>query len=311
MVFHRKRQIRSATRQANLRDERLSTRDVFSYHANRSISSVSRGREETTSSPVRDRNTARPFWHLLPGLFALAAIISCAIYASLLNTTPRIHVASVSDPEALLLRPTDEYSQGAEALLRSSLLNRNKITVNTEQLNQRMSAMFPELSEVNFVLPFIGQRIVVELHASQPAMILKTAQGKSYLIDNSGRVLLNSNETTKQNLAKGLPVVKDESNLPIEQGKNILPKQSVEFLTTVYNQLNSKGVAIESMTLPPQPNRLHVKLGGKPYYLKFSLLMDPKQASGNALAVLHEFDAKHIVPSQYVDLRIEERVFYL
>ncbi len=308
MPFRGNRKPSLTARQARLNNERLPKRDVFSYHARRSESPAVLGREEAQS--VRATKPTHRFWHLLPGLLALAAVVVCAIYATVLDTSPRIKVIGADDVSSYL-RPSSEYYQTAHDLLQESVLNRNKVTIDTERISRRMESEFPELSSVTTILPLISHRPIIEIKANRPVMVLAGNTGSGdFLIDNTGRALVTNNKVSGDAL-KGLPVVTDESNLPLGQGKNVLPKQTVEFLTTVHSQLISQGIPIENMSLPPQPNRLHVKLAGKPYYLKFNVLMDPKQASGNAVAVLRKFEAEHIVPTQYIDFRIEERFFYL
>jgi hypothetical protein len=53
-----------------------------------------------------------------------------------------------------------------------------------------------------------------------------------------------------------------------------------------------------------------VRLPGQKYHLKFSMLTDPRQAVGSYLAIRDKLAKENATPSEYIDLRTDEKVFY-
>lgn len=284
---------------------RLSNRDVFSYHNVRSVSDSKVGRGEQPDVSVSRRRT-RFNWRIWPTLIAGMVLIISIGYMLTLSTLPRI--ITNNQDNMPLLRPIEDYEKAASGILRGSVLNRNKVTIDVAGFNSAMKQQFPEIEQADLTVPLVEQRPVLKLSFSKPVIKLSTIKSGTYLLDANGRALLRE---VKNESKSDLPLVVDESGLSIEVGKGVLTKQTIDFITTVNHQLSSQNHKVESMSLPPNAHRLHVKIADKPYHLKFNTLTDAKIASGSAIALIKKLDADHITPSQYIDLRVEEKVYYL
>ena len=107
-----------------------------------------------------------------------------------------------------------------------------------------------------------------------------------------------------------IPTVDDESTIKIELGKSALPGNDVAFIQEVVGQLAAKGLKTSSVVLPRAAEALDVRIEGQPYFIKFSLQTDAKVAVGSFLAVKQKLDNEHIVPGQYIDVRVEGKAYY-
>lgn len=216
----------------------------------------------------------------------------------------------MTNPQGVpLLRSKQEYQQELDRILSSSILNQNKLTINTAKLTDQFATKFPELGYVEIVLPFMGRRPVIEATTSRPALFLSTSTD-SYVVDGKGRAVINLKDLPDNAKSMAIPTVKDQADIDVGVGKAVLAKQDVTFITTLYKQFAAKQISVSSIELPPLASELHVRLSGRPYYIKFSLLTDSRIAVGQYLALDQELSNKHITPSEYVDSRVEEKIYY-
>jgi hypothetical protein len=246
-------------------------------------------------------------WQQIPAILALAVIVICFGYAISLSSDPKIAPISNSSNNALL-HSQKAYHDAAEQILGSSLLNSTKITIDTDHFNDAMKQRFPELSEASITLPLMGRRPIVELAVVQPTLILTNQHG-TYVLDSNGRAIL-SLSSTKSVSNLQLPVVTDQTNLPVSPGKGALTNQDVSFITGFVTELKSKQLQVSSLVLPPVANQLLVHVTGLNYYIKCSLIADPRISAGEFLALKQQLDTAHTPPSEYMDVRLEEKVYY-
>ncbi len=76
-------------------------------------------------------------------------------------------------------------------------------------------------------------------------------------------------------------------------------------------QLSQESLQPESITLPAvAANEADVRIVGQSYFVKFSTLIDPRQAVGAYQIVKAKLDTDHTSPKEYIDVRVEEKVFY-
>ncbi len=282
--------------------------NFISYHASRQQAEARQQQVRQVASQDLGRpkqDTVRNFsWmHWAIGL----VLAVCALYSLSLSTNARF---TMTNPRGVpLLRAKQEYQDELAKLLGGSLLNQNKITIDTDKLTSEFANKFPELDKVEIVLPFMGRRPVVEATTSTPALFLSTSSG-TYVIDGKGRAVIDSKSLPADARALAIPTVKDQADIDVGVGKAVLSKQDVAFITSLYQQFAAKQMSVSSVELPPLASELRVRVSGKPYYIKFSLLTDSRVAVGQYLALDEVLTAKRITPSEYVDSRVEEKIYY-
>lgn len=239
---------------------------------------------------------------LIPTYLALVAIFGSIVYSTTLSTTPTIVFAGDPSP----FRSTAEYKSLAEKILASSLLNHSKLTINTSSINNSFLAQAPELDAAKLVLPIIGRRPTLTLHARQPALILAT-KTNALIIDESGKAVSDARQLPSS-LREGLLTLQDDSGLEVHSGDQAVTKETVQFILEANRQLKSKNLAIERLTLPVTPNEVDIHIQGLKYYVKADVTADVRVQIGSFLAVKDKLGSKP--PGEYMDVRVEEKVFY-
>lgn len=239
-------------------------------------------------------------------MLALLVLLVCVVYSTILSSKAKFVLDTPAGTKPL--RSINTYQQEATIILNSSLFNKNKLTVNTTKLSQQMEAQFPELSGVSVILPLMGHRPLIEATVDKPALLIASNKGV-FVVGQSGKVLIKTSDI-KGAGDLAIPTVRDEADLSIEPGKGALSSQDVTFITTVVRQFEAKNISIASLELPTLASELYIHITGQPYYVKFSLLTDPRIATGQFFALKKNLEVENITPAEYIDSRVEERVFY-
>lgn len=275
---------------------------VFSYYSSRS----------SASSTSPQKGERKHWWQggwarHLPSFVALGLVTISVLYCLSLSTNPKV-VVSTSSPQAVVLRDKNEYQAGAQRILEQSILNRTKFTVNSSGFEKAFKNEFPEVDDVSLTLPIVSPRPIVTISTAQP-QIMVTAQSKVYVLDRRGTVIMMANDLSSS-IRQNLPVVNDQSGLVVSVGKTVLPADDIQFITGVLAQFKAKGVTAETITLPTTAHEVDIKPAGQPYYVKFSVDTNAREAAGAYLATKQYLDQSHTAPSQYVDVRIPGRAYF-
>lgn len=293
----------------NERRKRVSTTQsgVFSYYSQRTGAPVtnaeSTGRHAESGSMFKRLNLRLGY---LPSYIALIAIIFAVLYSFWLQPVPRITV--INQP-GTVYRDSKLYQAEIENIWHNSLLNQTKLTVRSGTIRSDILSRFGELGDVQIELPLLGRRPAITLTPAKPAMQLISSNGIFY-VSSSGRVMAETTDVT-QNQLGDLPVVRDEGGLDAEVNTIVIPEPQAIFLQKLYAQLLAADITVQSLTLPNNAaNQADVRISGHKYFIKFSTDTDPRQAVGTYLAARDKLVAEGVSPTEYIDVRVEEKVFY-
>jgi hypothetical protein len=69
-------------------------------------------------------------------------------------------------------------------------------------------------------------------------------------------------------------------------------------------------VSVSSLTLPKTAQELDLRTKDRPYYVKFYLGGDALLQAGQFLATRRQFDTSNTQPAEYLDVRVEGKIFY-
>ncbi len=282
---------------------------AFSYSANRNDQEYAFGRGVPRDQDVRRRERLVRYWRQRLGMFiAGVALIVCVIYSLQLSNQPKV-VSLASSSTDYFLQSTDVYQRAAAKAFASSIFNDNKITVNTVGIQNRLQKEFPELSDVSVTIPLMSHRPIVYIAPTTPSLILANSKD-SFVLDNNGKALLQTSQVASIDKLK-LPTITDQSGLQVKKGDIALAGTEVEFIRIVRAELEAKGVAIETITLPTAAYELDVKPSGVGYFVKFNMHEDSaRQQAGTFLAVRARLATQAITPSSYIDVRLDGRAYY-
>lgn len=288
-MFVKKKQDRSSFNKDN--------KKIFSYYQNRDQQSSGNNRSNTS------KNKATKIFTNIPVILSVLVIVFSIIYSITLSSTPSIKIVNNSN-SIVSKEGTDRFNHLAKEELEKSIFNKSKITINTDKIQNELIKLIPEATDIAIALPIVSRSPVIYIRIAEPSLTLSTNEQK-YILDEKGRVI--TKET--QNYEK-LVEVKDKSGIAINLGDQAIPTKQVDFINQVKNQFGNKKLKIEFFELSKNANELVVKLKNKDYIVKFNLLGDVRTQSGTAIATIKYLKQKSIKPSQYIDVRVEERSYY-
>lgn len=302
MLGRKKSSDKTSVRQTRIPIQRSENKEFFSYHAasNRDRDSTPNRQRSGVPAPEKRKFNLQH----IPTVFAIICVCLSVLYITTLQPKAVLR----TEKNNVTLQNEEVYRDYIEKTLSSSVLNRSKLTFDAKKLEQEMAREFPELDSVSVSIPLISHKIIINLFAQKPALLMGSEKGV-FILNKNGQAIVKA---SAQQPVEGLtiPLVRDEANIPIELGKGALTSQDVAFITTLVSQFENKKIGIDSLTLPPLASELRVKPTGEKYYIKFSLLTDPRIVSGQFFAARKKFIADNVTPSEYVDSRVEEKVFF-
>jgi hypothetical protein len=237
---------------------------------------------------------------LVPTIIALGVICLSIVYNTTLSTSPGINFAG----DTPVYRSADAYKDDIAKILNSSLFNHSKLTINTKSTITAILKAYPELDAATISLPIIGRRPTVTLHAQNPVLIL-TTQTSALVLGANGKAVAETKQLMSS-LTDKLLTVQDKSGVQVHAGDQALSTETVSFIADLAAQLAAKQLTIESLILPSGGNELDVRVKDQVYYLKTDVSGDARLQIGAFLAA-RDGGAK---PAEYMDVRVEEKVFY-
>jgi hypothetical protein len=229
-------------------------------------------------------------------------VVVCIVKLLAVSTNSKV-IVSVVDDYPVSQTAIESYAKAADVLLRDSLLNRSKLTLDTNGIAASMQKQFPELTSVVVTVPLVGNRPVIYVSSSRPAFTLQTGTGL-YSMDAKGYVLAQLATP-----ANSLTLLKEASSRTPKPGSQYLASSTMTFCATVVYELRQGGVTLSYLDLPTSaPYELDAYVSAKPYHIRFNLQADAMQQSGAAVATLQYLGTN--TPGQYLDVRVSERVYY-
>jgi cell division septal protein FtsQ len=194
-----------------------------------------------------------------------------------------------------------EITREAQAIVASNWAESNLLTLSGNRLSTQLLAVDPMIKTAT-VSKYWPNRISVKITLKQPSLGW-TSGNQSFLLDRDGTVI-GAFPT-----GQALPVVQDNSNLPVQLGQRVVSSQFVGFTTDV---------AAAMARLKLGPAKLEVKDTTADLYATttagYQLIFDTSRSSVDEIAdlqtILTALAAQKKQASQYIDLRVVGRAYY-
>lgn len=279
---------------------------VFSYYASRSRTEMNTGRQDNAAVK---KNKFRLAGRRARAVFVLCAVVMGAGLLLWVEDKPNIEVVSQTPNTPSLLQKPAVYQKAGQEMLNESPMNRLKLTVNTNALENKLKQRFPEINEVAITMPVTSRRLLFKIQPATPAFVIDSRGQESFIIDGRGVAVVKAANVPSLARLK-LVIVNDESGLDINIGKPVLPGESVDFISGVIGQLKAQNLEPASLILPTVANELHIRLAGEGYLVKFNMAGDARLQSGAFVAVKKKLAAENKKPAEYIDVRVNDKVFY-
>jgi hypothetical protein len=255
-----------------------------------------------SASPFKKKPAKHPGRKILfraADIVLIVLLLAGLIYSLLLKPQPRVAVNDLSYHSQAV------YDSQISPLF-GGFKNGNKITFDESSTAAAIRKKFPEVQNVRIELPFFSEKPTVWLDISPPAFKLQSSSG-IYIVDSQGLAVAGAADLPE---LKDLVTLIDKSDYPAMVGRQMLSSQAVDFINTVIAQVRHNKVPISSLTLPAVVQEMDLRTADQPYFVKFYLGGNAEVQTGQFLASRQKFIQTKQPPSQYLDVRVEGKIFY-
>ncbi len=277
--------------------------NVYSYYGSTKKSPSKRSRGS--------KNRLARFWRTLRSIslvriaLVLVGVVAIATVLSV-NANPIVRF----EEGVLPLHAAEVYRTTTSKVIKSSIFNRSKLTFDYSGVENKLKSEMPEITDVSISFDLVGRSPVVSLSLQPPTYRVKSA-GKIWVIDNRG-VVIAPESTTDRDLSP-LPLITDEIGLVLSDesiGKSLLSPGEVEFLGQVMASLKSVNITPDYVYIPATLREIDIQLSGESWRYKLNTSEQGRDQAGALLAARETLSKSGQTPTEYVDLRAGEKVFW-
>ncbi len=252
-----------------------------------------------------------PFQKVISGfvLFIIALVIINILYIS-------------PNPKVIILNNNVKLAQVYNSIygkdlygfvqnqLSSSILNNNKLFINLSGISKKIRSNYPVFNVVNMSDGLISHQVTVTLLSEDPSFYIVSKDSGNYVLDQNGVAILKYNSPLNQ-IGLNLATIQDHRNISYKIGSLVLSSSEVNFINTILTQFKLKKYSVTGISINAEGQELDINLKNINYYIKFNLATnDPDIQIGSYFATANYLKNNNISPSQYVDVRLEGRVYY-
>ncbi|HEV2413044.1 MAG TPA: hypothetical protein VGS28_04570 [Candidatus Saccharimonadales bacterium] len=203
------------------------------------------------------------------------------------------------------------YEQSAASANNLDLAEHFSATLNPSLIASTLESQHHEIANVVVKKSLFDPHPQVFVTLRQPVLIWKTSHDpQAYYVDSSGVTFTYNAYGNDSKLVQ----VNDESNVPTTVGSTVTSSQQIAFLGELVGSLqslSSGSVQLSRVVFPQTSTReIDVYLVGRSFYAKVDLDSSPVQQAGEIVQAVDYLQTHNSLPSQYIDVRVDGRVFY-
>jgi hypothetical protein len=153
----------------------------------------------------------------------------------------------------------------------------------------------------------LGHRPEVKISTSAPLAVL-TQPGSSYILSTRGRLLLPASESNID--LSRLSILQNQTGVNGKAGEQFIsPDETADFsiLIAQFKADNDKGVVFLLSSLP---HEIQAREQGKTYTVRFLLNNNIAGQYGALRATQNQLQKLGQNPTQYIDVRLADKVYY-
>ncbi len=275
---------------------------VFSYYnsGHKQLNTAQRTNRISGSAEAARRHGQNIFRHWF-GIVAAIILITSSGYIISLSLKPQIII------EGTAYRPMSEYQTIGESALKGNPLNYTKPTLPRVAIEKKIKEQIPETQKVIVSAPLLGHRPNITLVMDEPAAVMKQQDEQDLIVSQRGRLLLTANHSK---YTANLPVITNQSGVIGKAGEQFLRPDDMRSLNSVIEQIKLSGSAA-GYILPPQTREIiMVEPSRGVYQVRFLFGDTILQQYGALRATQKKLLELGEKPSEYVDARLANKIFY-
>jgi 5-carboxymethyl-2-hydroxymuconate isomerase len=198
--------------------------------------------------------------------------------------------------------------------IKNNLICKNIILVTSKNIKNQLSEKFPEILESKISKNFLKRKLTINITEREEIGIIcsgdpafaKASVGTCFYFDNDGIVFKNA-PTTSGSL---ITIIQDYSNRKYAIGDKISEKSFIDIILEISENLFAEiGLKVSNFNIDSYPIEELKATTNEGWYVLFSLKRDIKSQLLALKVALNE-KIQSRTSLQYIDLRIENRIYY-
>jgi len=258
----------------------------------------SRGREK----PKKNKYNLEIINSKITRIILIVPVLIIFVYSSFLSYDPVIKINGSQ------YRTMSSYQLIAKKVISGNFRDSLKFLQQTQNDSSKLSELLPEATSIKFGSTLLGHNPVITITTEKPFMIFQQKGAPDFIIGQSGRALLTVGDALK--MYQALPKLINASSINNRAGDQVLSPDEANELLQLVSQYRADN-SFPSFSLPNNPYEIDVKEVGKSYFVKYSLDATILTQYGSLRATELELKQLGQTPSQYIDVRLANKVFYL
>ncbi|MEI6188191.1 MAG: hypothetical protein WCP46_06820 [Alphaproteobacteria bacterium] len=235
-------------------------------------------------------------------LIAIILVLFICVYSSLLGSDPVIKIDGVQ------YRSLKSYQLLAQQVLASDARNKLKFLLQSQNDSSKLREQIPEAAYIKVGSSLLGHSPVITIATEKAFIIFQQKGAPDFIISQSGKALLAVSDALK--VYGTLPRLINNSGLNNRAGEQVLSPDEANDLLQLIAQYRSDN-SFPTFSLTSNPYEINVTEAGKPYYVKLSLDTSILTQYGSLRATELKLKQLGQSPSQYIDVRLSDKVYYL
>ncbi len=231
----------------------------------------------------------------------LAIVAGCLVGIGIVVMQLSIYI-SVQTPDATSAHQSSRYQQVLQQYYASRPLERLRFLTDYKALQEFFLKHASEVKSIRLE----GSRPLttsLKLVFRQP-VVQWSSTNKVYFVDDNG-------VTFERNyFATPTVIVKDQSGVPASAGQEVINHQFLSFLGQAVAAFTQHRLQVAEVILPPNTVRqVHFVTKGRPYAIKMTIDRAAEAQVAQAAKTIQFLDQRKLTP-EYIDVRVDQRVFY-
>lgn len=242
----------------------------------------------------------------ISNVLLLALFLVLLFFATTLSSTPNVLIPEGS----YSYHNASDYEASAADILNDSLLQRSKLFFRSFDFESSLLQQYPELSNVEAIVPLGGRDLTVALTVSEPLAKVQSGEEKGVLDTNGVLVVADEQDTHQLYTVR---FTTPQGNFFI--GSRVLTEDEVQLLSLLESELATlqlkdiNSVTIKEVLFNVADGVFEVHMNELPYFIKISSYADAAEQVGAVKVSLEELHKQNQAPKKYLDARVPGRVY--
>lgn len=268
----------------------------------RSMSDVERPSSQSSALQKSLKGALRVFsqWLILGLILALLVV-----NITLSGTSIRVKGSSYP------YRTNEQYQAIINEVLDSRTAFQTKATLSSSSLEAEIRKRSPEVDTATAIIPLAGRRLQVILDVASPLVRLQTGSSKLAVVSSAGIVTHEDASAAINSTFSQLPSLSMVGLTP-KVGEQILTQDEaalLQLLTSEFDGSETFRPAVQSLEFDVQKREIKARFKDKQFYAKITPEEEGRLQVGALVKTLKSLTEQSALPSEYVDVRVEDRVF--